>query len=106
CVQHQLTVGYALEQNGVSERKNITIMETTRAMLLEKGLSKEKMSKLDKKTEKGIFLGYSTQSNGYQVYSLRTKKLIISMDVQFDKDVMYNWEIEKIENKSINLLAP
>ena len=39
-MEHQLTVGYTPEQNGVSERKNRTIMETTRAMLMEKGLSK------------------------------------------------------------------
>ncbi|KAL5582123.1 hypothetical protein UlMin_014565 [Ulmus minor] len=65
----------------------------------------EKRSKLDEKTEKGIFLGYSIQPKGYRVYSLRTKKLIISRDVQFDEDAMYNWETEKIERKSINLPA-
>ncbi|KAL5562281.1 hypothetical protein UlMin_032028 [Ulmus minor] len=37
---HQLTVGYAPEQNGMSERKNKTVMETERAMLMEKGLPK------------------------------------------------------------------
>lgn len=37
-MEHQLTVGYAPEQNGVSERKNRTVMETARAMLMEKGL--------------------------------------------------------------------
>ncbi|KAL5569040.1 hypothetical protein UlMin_025615 [Ulmus minor] len=134
-VRHQLTVGYAPEQNGVSKRKNKNVMETARAMLMEKGLPKtfwaeavytivyllnrcptnavkdmtaveawsgrkpsakhlkvfgcicyahipqEKRSKLDEKTKKGIFLGYSTKSKGYRVYSLRTKKLIISRDV-------------------------
>ncbi|TXG63370.1 hypothetical protein EZV62_010364 [Acer yangbiense] len=113
-VEHQLTVGYAPEQNGVSERKNQTVMEMARAMLKEKGLPntfwaeavytavyllnkcptkavqnktpveawsgrkpfakhlrvfgsicyvhipKEKRSKLDDKTEKGIFVGYSS----------------------------------------------
>ena len=39
-MEHQLTVGYAPEQNSVSERKNRTVMETARAMLMEKGLSK------------------------------------------------------------------
>ncbi|KAL5573510.1 hypothetical protein UlMin_023107 [Ulmus minor] len=39
-VHHQLTAGYALEQNGVSKRKNRTVMETARAMLIEKGLPK------------------------------------------------------------------
>ncbi|CAL2249531.1 unnamed protein product [Prunus armeniaca] len=37
-VEHQLTVGYAPEQNGVSERKNRTIMEMARSMIFEKGL--------------------------------------------------------------------
>ncbi|KAL5556508.1 hypothetical protein UlMin_038744 [Ulmus minor] len=151
--------GSTPEKNGVSERKNIIVMETTRAMLMEKGLPKtlwaeavytavyllnrcptnvvknktpveawsgrkpstkhlrvfgcicythipqEKRSKLDEKTEKGIFLGYSTQSKGYRVYRLRKNKLIISRDVKFDEDTMYNWETLKIEMKSINLLA-
>ncbi|KAL5570519.1 hypothetical protein UlMin_027094 [Ulmus minor] len=39
-VQHQLTIGYAPEKNGVFERKNRTVMETARAMLMEKGLPK------------------------------------------------------------------
>ncbi|KAL0418689.1 UNVERIFIED_CONTAM: Retrovirus-related Pol polyprotein from transposon TNT 1-94 [Sesamum radiatum] len=38
----------------------------------------EKRHKLEEKTEKGIFLGYSTQSKGYRIYNLKTKKLIIS----------------------------
>ncbi|XP_022899379.1 uncharacterized protein LOC111412689 [Olea europaea var. sylvestris] len=37
-MEHQLTVGYVPEQNGVLERKNRTVMETTRAMLMEKSL--------------------------------------------------------------------
>ncbi|XP_060974068.1 uncharacterized protein LOC133039239 [Cannabis sativa] len=39
-MEHQLTVGYAPEQNSVSERKNRTVMEAARAMLLDKGLPK------------------------------------------------------------------
>ncbi|KAK4398435.1 Retrovirus-related Pol polyprotein from transposon TNT 1-94 [Sesamum angolense] len=59
----------------------------------------EKRHKLEEKTEKGIFLGYSTQSKGYRIYSLKTKKLIISRDVEFDEDAMWNWDEEKVENK-------
>ena len=119
-IHHQLTVGYAPEQNGVSERKNRTIMEMARTMLAEKDMPKEfwaeavytavyllnrcptkavlnktpieawsgrkpsaqhlrvfgsicyahipkeKRHKLEEKTQKGIFLGYSTQSKGYK----------------------------------------
>ncbi|KAL0368054.1 UNVERIFIED_CONTAM: Retrovirus-related Pol polyprotein from transposon TNT 1-94 [Sesamum calycinum] len=57
----------------------------------------EKRHKLEEKTEKGIFLGYSTQSKGYRIYNLKTKKLIISRDVEFDEDAMWNWDEEKVE---------
>ncbi|KAK4406314.1 Retrovirus-related Pol polyprotein from transposon TNT 1-94 [Sesamum angolense] len=50
----------------------------------------EKRHKLEEKTEKGIFLGYSTQSKGYRIYNLKTKKLIISRDVEFDEEAMRN----------------
>ncbi|KAL0286690.1 UNVERIFIED_CONTAM: Retrovirus-related Pol polyprotein from transposon TNT 1-94 [Sesamum angustifolium] len=53
------------------------------------------------KTEKGIFLGYSTQSKGYRIYNLKTKKLIISRDIEFDEDAMWNWDEEKVERQSV-----
>lgn len=40
-IEHQLTTPYTPQQNGVSERKNRTIMEMARCMLHEKGLPKE-----------------------------------------------------------------
>ncbi|KAL0316877.1 UNVERIFIED_CONTAM: Retrovirus-related Pol polyprotein from transposon TNT 1-94 [Sesamum radiatum] len=49
----------------------------------------------------GIFLGYSTQSKGYRIYNLKTKKLIISRDVEFDEDAMWNWDEEKVERQSV-----
>ncbi|KAK4404748.1 Retrovirus-related Pol polyprotein from transposon TNT 1-94 [Sesamum angolense] len=121
-IEHQTTVSYNPQQNGVSERKNRTVMEMARSMLQEKHLPKafwaeavytavyllnrcptkavqnmtpieawsgkkpsakhlrvfgsicyvhiptEKRHKLEEKTEKGIFLGYSTQSKGYRIY--------------------------------------
>ncbi|KAL0314079.1 UNVERIFIED_CONTAM: Retrovirus-related Pol polyprotein from transposon TNT 1-94 [Sesamum angustifolium] len=48
-----------------------------------------------------IFLGYSTQSKGYRIYNLKTKKLIISRDVEFDEDAMWNWDEEKVERQSV-----
>jgi len=37
---HQLIVPYSPQQNGVSERKNMTVMEMTRCILFEKKLPK------------------------------------------------------------------
>ncbi|KAL0366816.1 UNVERIFIED_CONTAM: Retrovirus-related Pol polyprotein from transposon TNT 1-94 [Sesamum radiatum] len=154
-IDHQTTVSYNPQQNGVSERKNRTVMEMARSMLQEKHLPKafwaeavytavyllnrcptkavqnmtpieawsgrkpsakhlrvfgsicyvhiptEKRHKLEEKKEKGIFLGYSTQSKGYRIYNLKTKKLIISRDVEFDEDAMWNWDEEKVERQTV-----
>ncbi|KAK4401282.1 Retrovirus-related Pol polyprotein from transposon TNT 1-94 [Sesamum angolense] len=154
-IEHQTTVSYNPQQNGVSERKNRTVMEMARSMLQEKHLPKafwaeavytavyllnrcptkavqnmtpieawsgkkpsakhlrvfgsicyvhiptEKRHKLEEKTEKGIFLGYSTQSKGYRIYNIKTKKLIISRDVEFDEDAMWNWDEEKVKRQSV-----
>ena len=40
-IEHQLTAPYTPQQNGVSERKNRTIMEMARCMMHEKGLPKK-----------------------------------------------------------------
>ncbi|KAK4400425.1 Retrovirus-related Pol polyprotein from transposon RE2 [Sesamum angolense] len=91
-------------------------MEMARSMLQEKHLPKafwaeavytavyllnREKHKPEEKTEKGIFLGYSTQSKGYRIYNLKTKILIISRDVEFDEDAMWNWDEEKVERQSV-----
>ena len=150
-VERQLTVRYTPQQNGVSERKNQTVMEMAMSMLHDKKLSKvfwaeavytavylinrcptkavwnktpieawnrrkpsvkhlrifgcicyaqvpkEKRYKLDEASEKCIFIGYSTQSKGYKLYSLKTKKVIVSRDVLFDENATWNWEKEEVE---------
>ena len=40
-IEHQLTATYTPQQNGVSERKNMTIMEMARYMLFKKKLPKK-----------------------------------------------------------------
>nr|UBX54621.1 transposon Pol polyprotein [Lupinus angustifolius] len=156
-IEPQLTVAYTPQQNGVSERKNRTVMEMARSMLKEKGLPntfwaeavytvvyimnrcptkaiegkspieawsgrkpsakhlrvfgsicyihvpKEKRHKLEDKTIRGIFLGYSTQSKGYRIYNLETKKLIISRDVEVDESAAWNWNEGKIERHNISI---
>ena len=41
-------------------------------------VSDQKMSKLDDKKKKGIFLGCSSQSKGYRTFSLKIEKILIS----------------------------
>ncbi|TXG50907.1 hypothetical protein EZV62_023431 [Acer yangbiense] len=53
-------------------------------------IPKEKRSNLDDKTEKEIFVGYSSQSKGYRIYNLKSNKIIISRDVEFDENAAWN----------------
>ncbi|KAI4357505.1 hypothetical protein L6164_001448 [Bauhinia variegata] len=47
--------------------------------------------KLDDKGEKCIFIGYSTNSKAYKLYNLQTKKVIISRDVTFNEEGIWDW---------------
>ena len=42
--------------------------------------------KLDKKSERCIFIGYSEQHKEYKLYNLITKKLVVCRDVMFIED--------------------
>ncbi|KAL0359481.1 UNVERIFIED_CONTAM: Retrovirus-related Pol polyprotein from transposon TNT 1-94 [Sesamum angustifolium] len=115
-IEHQTTVSYNPQQNGVSERKNRTVMEMARSMLQEKHLPKafwaeavytavyllnrEKAQAGGEDRERDL-PRHSTQSKGYRIYNLKTKKLIISRDVEFDEDAMWNWDEEKVEKQSV-----
>ncbi|KAL0403780.1 UNVERIFIED_CONTAM: Retrovirus-related Pol polyprotein from transposon TNT 1-94 [Sesamum radiatum] len=114
-IDHQTTVSYNPQQNGVSERKNRTVMEMARSMLQEKHYQKlfgqkqstlqsiyltEKRHKLEEKTEKG---SSRLQHAVKRIQNLqpKTKKLIISRDVEFDEDAMWNWDEEKVERQTV-----
>ena len=56
-----------------------------------------KRDKLDQKADIGIFVGYSSISKGYRVFNLKTKKLIVSRDIKFDEEAIWNWEKEEKE---------
>ncbi|XP_070677935.1 uncharacterized protein [Malus domestica] len=61
--------------------------------------------KLEKSSNKGVFMGYGTIEKGNRVYNLSTQKIILSRDVIFDKDSTWNWEtrVEEKDNVSLQL---
>ena len=47
--------------------------------------NKDNLGKFDSKSDKAIFLGYSTTSKAYRVFNLRTRTLEESMHIKFDE---------------------
>lgn len=50
----------------------------------------EDHGKIDKKSEKYIFIGYNDDNKGYFLYNLEIKKLLIQRDVIFDEVTCWN----------------
>lgn len=51
--------------------------------------------KLDDKSEKCIFVGYSEQSKSYKLYNPISKKVIVSRDVKFKEEEAWDGNIDK-----------
>ena len=58
--------------------------------------------KLDDKSEKCIFIGYSEESKAYRLYNPISKKLIISRDVRFEEEASWDGN----DNKQVTKGAP
>nr|GEY13711.1 hypothetical protein [Tanacetum cinerariifolium] len=101
-ILHQTSVAQTPEQNGVVERRNRTLVEAARTMLSATKKSSVKFfhifgslcyivrdgKNLDKIKEKGdacIFVRYSTQSRAYRVFNKRTRVIMETIHVNFDK---------------------
>lgn len=55
-------------------------------------IPQQKRDKLDKRAEKGIFVGYSLVTKGYKIYCLKTNKILVSSDVKFNEMAVWNWD--------------
>jgi hypothetical protein len=60
-------------------------------------IHEELRKKLDKKSEKCIFMGYSEQSKSHRLYNLVTKKFLVSGDVK----VLENKSWREKENETL-----
>lgn len=157
-IQHQLTVSYSPQQNGVSERKNRSVLEMARCMIFEKKMPKfflaeavntavylqnrlptravngmtpleawsgfkpsvkhlkifgsicyahipdVKRDKLDEKAEKCILIGYSSQSKGYRVFNIKTRKVFVSRDVKVDEDAYWDWNDSQVQERPAKVI--
>nr|GEV43722.1 hypothetical protein [Tanacetum cinerariifolium] len=86
-IHHQTFVARTPEQNGVVERRNRTLVEAARTMLsaAKVPLDGENLDKMKEKRDACIFVGYSTQSRAYRVFNKRTRVIVETIHVNFDK---------------------
>ncbi|GJW64153.1 retrovirus-related pol polyprotein from transposon TNT 1-94 [Tanacetum coccineum] len=104
---HQKSVPRTPQQNGVVKRRNHTLVEAARTMLI---FSKapmflwaevvatalfgalcyptndsEDLGKFQAKADIGIFVGYAPSRKGYRIYNKRTRRLMETIHVTFDE---------------------
>ena len=141
-IKRQYCVARTPQQNGIAERKNRTVQEAARTMLLEANLSEtfwreavstvvyvinraqlrvnsnktpyelwnerkatvdyfknfgskcyikiidDNLGKFHSRADEGIFVGYSTEKRPYKCYNKRLKKIVESIDVTVDEDIV------------------
>jgi len=66
----------------------------------------ERRKKLDDKAEKCIFLGVSESSKAYKLFNLLTKKIVVSRDVTFDEENIWEWNRQASDAKQEQFSTP
>jgi hypothetical protein len=61
-----------------------------------------KRDKLDKKSELGVFIGYSSPSKAYRIFQPQYGRILVSRDVDFMEDKQWKWKQpeEKLESST------
>ncbi|GJX13195.1 zinc finger, CCHC-type containing protein [Tanacetum coccineum] len=107
-IARQLTAAYSPQQNGVLERRNRTIMSTTRCMMkatkMPQGFWDEASSaasirkgpaatsnKLDDRRIKMVYLGNEHGSKAYRLFDPTTQRICVSRDVKFKENEKWDW---------------
>ncbi|GKA22355.1 retrovirus-related pol polyprotein from transposon TNT 1-94 [Tanacetum coccineum] len=102
-ISHETSVARSLQQNGVVERRNHTLIEAARIMLIyaklhyfygkkqllphvtPKIVPSENLGKLQPKADIGIFIGYAPTMKAFRIYNQRTRRIIETIHVDFDE---------------------
>ncbi|GJY58884.1 retrovirus-related pol polyprotein from transposon TNT 1-94 [Tanacetum coccineum] len=106
-ITHQTSVAYTPQQNSVVERRNRTLVEAARTMLIFFRLMQDKkpdlsffhvfgspcyptnnhedLGKFDAKADIGIFVGYAPAKKAFRIYNRRTRIKTETIHVTFDE---------------------
>nr|GEV26897.1 hypothetical protein [Tanacetum cinerariifolium] len=102
-IMRQFSVARTPQQNGVADRRNKTLIEAARAMLVDSKLLTtfwaeavniacyvqnrvEHLVKFDGKADEGFFIGYSLSSKAFRVFNNRTRIVEENLHIMFSKN--------------------
>ncbi|GJT11595.1 putative ribonuclease H-like domain-containing protein [Tanacetum coccineum] len=104
-IKKEFSIARTPQQNGVAERRNMTLIEAVRTMLADsKGRTPalsfmrpfgchvtilntlDYLGKFDRKSDEGFFVGYSMNSKDFRVYNIRTRKVVENLHIRFLED--------------------
>ncbi|GJR65954.1 retrovirus-related pol polyprotein from transposon TNT 1-94 [Tanacetum coccineum] len=68
-------------------------------------ISSQRRSKLNDRSEKHVFVGYDKQSKGYKLCNPVTRKVVVSRDIEFNKEGSWDWSIEENERYDFLLMT-
>nr|GEU94700.1 retrovirus-related Pol polyprotein from transposon TNT 1-94 [Tanacetum cinerariifolium] len=82
---HQKSVSRTSQQNGVVERRNRTLVEVAKTLLIFSKAPIKDLGKLQPTTDIGIFVSYAPSRKGYRIYNKRTQRIMETIHVLFDE---------------------
>nr|GEV07981.1 retrovirus-related Pol polyprotein from transposon TNT 1-94 [Tanacetum cinerariifolium] len=82
---HQKSVSMTPQQNDIFERRNLTLVEDARTMLIFSKASIKDLGKLQPTADLEIFVGYAQSRKGYRIYNIRTRRIMKTIHVQFNE---------------------
>ncbi|GJW72056.1 putative ribonuclease H-like domain-containing protein [Tanacetum coccineum] len=90
-IRREYSVARTPQQNRVAERRNRTLIEAARTMVLivkphNKTPYELFRGKFDGKSDEGFFVGYFLSSKAFRVYNTRTKKVEENLNIEFLED--------------------
>ncbi|GJR18156.1 putative ribonuclease H-like domain-containing protein [Tanacetum coccineum] len=127
-ITHNTSVPRTPQQNGVVKRRNQTLMEAARTMLIftkapmflwAKAVATavfgslcyptndyDDLRKLKAKADIGIFVGYAPTKKAYRIYNKRTHKIQETVHVTFDKLMEGLTSVQSSTGVGLNSMAP
>jgi hypothetical protein len=71
-------------------------------------ISDPKRTKLEDKSKKYVFIGYSEKSKAYKLYDPIEKKLVISRDVELNEETRWDWnnQQEELSTEEVKVRHP